>query len=226
MNDKDYINASSVLIEYVNRFCQMLVVQLEGTRETLNSTVVGVMGEIESLSKLSSDGKSNSESMLEKTYFDPDQETNELMIAAQNAADSILEGNVSLDLERDFYQRNILRFSGRYSKHMEALGTLDGSLQKPMLSIMGALSVDDKAMQRIDHAILVLNAFRVSLEYILVDISTRLSSAHFELISKDLLTYAWAVCTMNEERQVFQEQFPTLSLDSGHLSEKSLKSAG
>lgn len=226
MNDKDYINASSLLIEYINKFSQMLIIQLEGTRETLNSTVVGVMGEIEALSKLASDGKSNAENLLEKTYFDPDSETVELMNEAQNVADSIMEGNDSKDQEKDIYQRNILRFSGRFSKHMEALETLDNSIQKPMLSIMGALSVDDKAMQRIDHTILVLSAFRVSLEYILVDTSQRLSAIHFEMISRDLLSYAWTVCTMNEERMVFRSLFPNLPLESRDNLTKDFKTAG
>ena len=208
MAQHEYLMASSALINYINKFCSMLEIQLEGIKSTLQVTVTGVMSEIETINALSADSKIEAERSLEESYFNPSVETKELFSEIQSIADRILEGQSDeAGDEADIYNRNILRFGGRYAKHMEALSRIDSSLQGPLSAMMGALSVDDRAMQRIEHLLLSLRAFRISLEYILVDASRRLSSTHTSALAADLLSYSWQLYSMNEERNVFLKHF-------------------
>lgn len=208
MTKHEYLKASSALIDYINKFCSMLEFQLEGIRSTLQNTVTGVMSEIETISELSAHSRSEAEKSLDESYFKPNNETKELFSEIQSIADRILEGRPeAAGDEADTYNRNILRFGGRYSKHMEALSRIDTSLEGPLSAVMGALSVDDRAMQRIEHLLLSLRAFRISLEYILVDASRRLSSTHTNALTADLLSYSWQLYSMSEERNVFLRHF-------------------
>ncbi len=208
MTQHEYLKASSTLINYINKFCSMLEVQLDGIKSTLQVTVTGVMSEIETINALSAESKSEAEKSLEEAYFNPNKETKELFTQIQQIADKILEGHAEeAGGEADIFNRNILRFGGRYAKHMEALSRIDTSLQGPLSAMMGALSVDDRAMQRIEHLLLSIRAFRISLEYILVDASRRLSSTHTNALASDLLSYSWQLYSMSEERNVFLQHF-------------------
>lgn len=228
MTQRDYLKASSALIEYIHKFCYMLEVQLEGIKGTLEVTVNGVMAEVEVINSLATQSKSDAEKSLEEAYFNPSLETKELFSEIQSIADKILEGEIdeSPAEDGDIYSRNILRFGGRYAKHMEALSRIDTCLQGPLSSMMGALSVDDRAMQRIDHVLLSLRAFRISLEYILVDASRRLSHEHADVLVKDLLSYSWQLYSMTEERKVFLKHFESPESEVQGSSENSMKSTG
>jgi hypothetical protein len=226
MTQRDYLKASSALIEYIHKFCYMLEVQLEGIKSTLEVTVNGVMAEVETINSLSSQSKMDAEKSLEEAYFNPSVETKELFSEIQSIADKILEGGgqeSSAD-DGDVYTRNVLRFGGRYAKHMEALSRIDTCLQGPLSSMMGALSVDDRAMQRIDHVLLSLRAFRISLEYILVDASRRLSHDHAGVLVNDLLSYTWQLYSMAEERKVFLAHFEHPDSNAPGSSDNTMKS--
>ena len=208
MMNYEYLKASSALITYVNKFCYMLEVQLEGIKSTLQTTVTGVMAEIETINALTATSASKAEKSLEEAHFYPNKETKELFSKIQSIADQIVDSH-SQDVggESDALNLNILRFGGRYAKHMEALSRIDSSLQAPMSAMMGTLSVDDRTMQRIEHIILSLRALRISLEYILVDASRRLSPTHTNVLATDLINYSWQLYSMNDERKVYLKHF-------------------
>ena len=102
------------------------------------------------------------------------------------------------------------RNAGLFSKHMEALGTLDDDLQEMLMTMMGMLSRDDVIAQRIEHVAQGLQAMQMGLAYILVDFETRCREADVDKLAADMKQFTLRSYTMEEERKLFIAAFGDL----------------
>ena len=167
-----------------------------------------MMESITEISMSTEDGRQKAEKVLESTYFSPNMNTENMMNSVQSSVDSILEqvgqGEGGDNEDKTLSQR---RLAGRFSKHMEALSTLDGELQDFMMVIMGALSNEDVIAQRLEHVSRALKALKLGLSYVLVDIDNRFTFEGIQKLKRDLLSYTHRQYTTEDERILHEEWF-------------------
>lgn len=214
-DNKEGFLASKELIEFLRQYMSVMEKQLNEIRAIMISTTKGVMGEIEKMSANTEVGKKQAEDMLTNLYLNPDDGAKELVGSIQDAVDDIVnqaqegavhEGSSEVN-EDEVLRMKIRRFGGVFSKHMEALSTLDDNIKEVLLSIMGALSTDDVIDQKLDHVERSLNALQISLAYVLVDFETRFSRTGVLKLKKELLQYTYRQYTMENERDIHKKIF-------------------
>lgn len=205
--------ASRQLIAFVRSFVELLERQLQEVRITTRETVDGVMAGILEISHCTEEKKRKANEVLTSTYMDPDGETNASVNAMQDEVsrvfDKALSGGDGSDNTggNDDKSDLIRRSAERFSKHVEALGTIDGDLQGLLISMMGFLSREDVTSQRIEHVVASLHALQAGLSYVLIDFNARCKEGDVERFIDDLKRFTYASYTMQEERVAFEAIF-------------------
>lgn len=219
------------LIEFLRLYTQVLERQLIEIRSVVVNAVVEVMDHIQNLSTTMEEKKQQAEEVLASTYLNPDEGTRDLVASIQGAVDEILaktkaeshlphsiNNNIismhdpvpeETDAEspEELLKNKLRRFGGLFSKHMEALSTLDDNVRDLLFSMMGFLSNDDVMAQKLDHIGRLLHGLQISLSYVLVDFDHRFNKQEIEKVKSDLLDFTYQQYTMEEERELFARVF-------------------
>jgi hypothetical protein len=209
--------ASRNLIGFIRAYTDLLEKQLEASRQTMQEAVDGVMSGIQQISDRTAQKKKEADTVLVATYTQPNDEQRRSMNEVQDEVAAVFEAAQASQLAKakpvvptahdpelaDKLRRN----AGLFSKHMEALSTLDDDLQQLLLTMMGMLSRDDVVRQRIEHVAQGLQAMQMGLAYILVDYETRCRSADVTKLAEDMKAFTLRCYTMVEERQLFTQVF-------------------
>jgi membrane-associated HD superfamily phosphohydrolase len=178
---------------------------VSSVRSNLEETVEDVMADIEKLSSKTEDARKNADEAIDKTFLNPDEATQAFVDNIQSFVDDVIEGKSISQESQDLVQKNVTRFGGRFTKHMEAISNLDDKVRDILVVMMGALSVDDKVSQRLNHLNLCIDAFKVFLSYILIDFENRSSAPKIRSLIEDLEQYTWNIYSTNEERNLHAE---------------------
>jgi hypothetical protein len=208
------------LIAFISRYSALLEKQLVTVRQTMESTVDEIMTNVNKINDTLETKKNEAEKMLEKTYFQPDQATKNLVDNVQNMVSDIFDeaqkklaatGTVSASgvapkesqqqLEMDL---SVVAKLMSKDKSMEAV---DNSLQEIIMNMIGALSSEDVIAQRMDHVILSLQGLHISLGYVLLDYQNRSRRERVGAIIQDLKEFTFRQYTMEEEKQEYFEAF-------------------
>lgn len=211
-------NASRALISFVRSFTDLQEKHLKGIHQAMRDTVDGVMQGIQQISDQTSQNKKKANEVLVSTYTNPDEDAKRAMDDVQDEVERVMAeakaasvapaGKSTSATPTDELSLKVRRSAGFFSKHMEALETLDGSLQEMLLSMMGQLSRDDIISQRIEHILMSLQGLQTSLTYILTDYENRCRDGEVEKFIEDLKAYTLRSYTMEEEKKAFYEVFP------------------
>jgi len=215
-------NATRTLVSFIRAYTDVLEQNLQAIHVTMREAVEGVMQGINEISSKTAEKKQAANQVLVNTYTNPDDETRASMDSVQDEVNRVLELAASGTFEAaatpvaqgqaaaaDDELRNTLRRSaGFFSKHMEALETLDGDLSNLLLQMMGALSRDDVIAQRIQHVQMSLNALQTSLTYILTDFEGRCRPGEVDRFIVELKSFTLRSYTMEDEKQLFYKVFP------------------
>jgi hypothetical protein len=219
-------SASRMLVSFVRSYTDLLEKNLAAVRETMSETVDGVMTGIQQISDATEKKKKQANEVLVTTYTNPTEEAKATMDSVQDEVNRILDsaglGEAApapalkvvesapdeATPESEELRSKLRRSSGLFSKHMEALETLDDELQTLLLSMMGMLSRDDVIKQRIEHVAEALQALQMSLGYMLVDFETRCRPEGIERFVRDLKAYLMRSYTTEEEKALHFEAFP------------------
>ena len=210
-------NATRNLVTFIQAYTDMLEKSLVSIQGSMRDTVEGVMKGINDISNKTAAKKREANEVLVNTYTKPDAEAAKAMASAQDEVNQIMNsaasaaaaapplftavnGNVDGD--------SLRRSSGLFSKHMEAMETLDGDLQGMLVTMMGALSQDDVISQKIEHVTSSLNALQTSLTYLLTDFSGRCNEEGIARFAKDLKAVVFRSYTMEDEKKIFYSVFP------------------
>lgn len=216
MSTVDKQQASRALIAFVRNFTDVLEKQLDEVRNTMREAVDGVMQGIMEISDKTAKKKAEANEVLVTTYINPDAEAMHTMNSVQDEVERVLEAAQRGEAvtpaaqpsgESDELRNKLRRSAGLFSKHMEALETLDGELSGLLMRMMGLMSRDDVIAQRIEHVQQALQALQTSLSYILVDFDNRCKMADIERFTGELKSYVMKTYTMEEEKQIFREVF-------------------
>lgn len=223
MADKDYQAASRTLVDFIRLVTELQERHLDEIRATMRETVDGVMQGIQKISSMTEEKKKEANTVLVKTYTNPDAEAQATMNAVQDEVSALFEkaqaGEVDTlqnqnfsgmagDQNSEVLRNKLRRSAGLFSKHMEALDTLDTEMQEMLLSMMGVLSRDDVISQRIEHICSSMHALQASLSYLLVDFQNRCKPAEVDRFCDDLKLFFYKSYTMEEEKRSFKNIFP------------------
>lgn len=207
--------ASRALISFVRSFTDLQEKHLRGIHQTMRETVEGVMQGIQQISDQTSQNKKKANEVLVSTYTNPDEDAQRAMHDVQDEVERVMaEAKLAKpkapasSSPSDELSLKVRRSAGFFSKHMEALETLDGSLQELLLTMMGQLSRDDVISQRIEHVLMSLQGLQTSLTYILTDYENRCKDGDVQKFIADLKAYTLRSYTMEEEKKAFFEVFP------------------
>ncbi len=207
-------NATRSLIVFVRNYTDLLEHNLRDIHQVMREAVDGVMAGIQEISNKTAEGKRKANEVLTTTYTNPDAEAKQVIDAAQDAVDQVMEqalsggGAKTSAQEQEELKAKLRRSSGIFSKHMESLEKLDDDLSGLLLSMMGALSRDDVISQRIEHVMMGLNAMQASLTYILTDFETRCKEGEVDRYIRDLKAFTLRTYTTEDEKRQFYQVFP------------------
>jgi hypothetical protein len=216
-------NASRNLIAFIRSYTDLMEQHLGAIKDTMRETVDGVMHGIQQISDATAEKKRQANEVLLSTYMNPTDEAKDTLNSVQDEVNRILEsaaGGADVSQmapassgqacagEAEELRDKLRRSGGLFSKHMEALETLDGELQDRLMAMMGVLSRDDIIAQRIQHVVEGLQALQMSLSYMLVDYETRCRSEDVDKFVRDLRRYLLRSYTSEEEKKLHYAVFP------------------
>lgn len=212
--------AARALVSFVRSYTDLLERQLTACRQTMGEAVDGIMAEITAISQRTSENKEKANTVLLKTYTEPDAEAKKAIDEVQDEVSRIFDEAKKVESDGGFKNvvvqkqgsqggaSSLSRSAGLFSKHMEALDTLDDQLGQHLMQMMGLLSRDDVVAQRLDHVVVSLQALQASLSYLLIDFDNRAQTGDVDRFIRDLKSYVLRTYTMEEEKEVFYQVFP------------------
>ena len=199
--------ANVKLVELVNKCCHLLELQTNSIREDIEQTVVNVMEDIHVLSDQTAKAREKAEKAIDDTFLNPDGDTEQMVGETNVFVDDVLEdGDVDQD-GQDLVSANVLRFGGRFVKHMRAISNLDNRVRSILMEMMAVLSLDDIMAQKLSHLTQSLEAFKVFLSYLLIDFDNRASRTHIDFLKEDLERFTWNTYSSTEERDIHAKIF-------------------
>jgi hypothetical protein len=213
-------NATRTLITFMKNYTDLLEHHLQDIHATMRETDEGVMEGINQISNATAEKKRKANEVLVNTYTNPDDETKKSMDSVQDEVNRILEAassgavgaadapTVTAAVQDDELREKMRRSAGLFSKHMEAMETLDDDLQGVLLNMMGMLSRDDVISQRVHHVIMAMNELQTGLTHMLADVETRCTKGELERFIGDLKSFVFKTYTMEEEKQTHYQVFP------------------
>ena len=216
MNRKEEVFlASRVLVDFINRYSMVAGRQLVGVREMIEQATEKVMVGIQDLSSTLSGSAAEANEILEQTYFKPDSNTKDLVASIQSSVDELFEAahrptassSTPESQADEIAKTHLRRVGGQFSKHMEALSTMDPEVGGLLMRMMGALSSDDVIRQRLEHVVSGIQALQIGLSYVLIDFRRRFTLEETEVLKADLLHYTFDCYSSESEKQVYLKLF-------------------
>jgi dsDNA-specific endonuclease/ATPase MutS2 len=201
--------ACKTLASFLTDYIKIIEMQLSESRQVMMDTISKIMETIVDLSTETEDKKKEANEILNKIFLEPDKEMADVIASTQKNVDDIFESvNENSDDNSQILENKARRMGSKFTKHMEAIATIDDKLKNIIFHMTGTLSSDDQIGQKLEHLITSLHSLQISLNYILVDLHGRLNSEYIARFKLDLLNYTYKQYTTQEERDIFIKNFP------------------
>lgn len=219
LSDQENLNSSHELVSFLNSHSVLLSKHLESINTRLGTSLGSFMDSLQDIAQELTHLSESAETQFLQTSLEPDAGTEKLLNRVQDSVDEAFKvaeralltppiEHASSQENRDEQVENRLRrFSGRYSKNIEAVSNTQELITAEFLNMIGSLSRDDVIKQKLSHIELAVQALSISLSYILVDLNYRLLPEKEAVIYRDLLEYVVKVFTTTEERDIFNKYF-------------------
>jgi hypothetical protein len=226
MNKLEQIESARRLVEFVRSFTEMQELQLSSIRGSIEKLVEHVMISINDINKKTQQKAEEADQVLVTTCVNPDRETQQLLGVLQSEADAVFEKASGNRLEQYESNRKIAngitqqetlanmavegkfrRLGGRFTKHMEALSTLDSELRDLLFGMMGALSGDDVIRQQLDHVIRGVESLSKALAGIVTSPDSTFNTKIVDSIKGRVLTDLYTSYTSESEKEIFHQIF-------------------
>ena len=182
MTVQERIEASKELVDFVRNFTLLIDRQLKGIRGYMADTVAQVMDSVERINTATGTKKRQAQEVLQ----------------ADGRSSAPKLGTAEAE---------VLRASGLFSKHMEAIATLDGEVRHVLFQVIGALSADDVMGQRLIHVISGLGIISRGTSEFMKGFPTLATRAGVGSFRDRILTEVYRGYTMEAEREIFHEVF-------------------
>ena len=205
LEQKDVFQASKILIDFLRDFTSLSEQQLLSTKIMLEGIVSQVMASMMEMSDEASHKKSEASEVLVR-----DAGSGSFISSSANAVEKKEAANsqaASDGMRKGILESQLLRRSGVFSKHLEAISMLDANLQKVLSDVIGSVSVDDVIAQRLSHVIQSLRSLQRALAVFLTDFKTECTVARVKLLRNTVLTEVYLSYSSEEEKEVFRKIF-------------------
>lgn len=202
---KDVFQASKILIDFLRDFTSLSEQQLLSTKGMLEGIVSQVMASMMKMSDESTHKKVEANEVLVK-----DLSSGAFIPSSANAVEKKEAAHPEADradIRKVILESKLLRSSGMFSKHLEAISMLDANLQKVLSEVIGSVSIDDVIAQRLGHVIQSLQTLQRALASFLVDYKTECSPERVKLLRNKVLTEVYLSYSSEEEKEVFHKIF-------------------
>lgn len=204
---KEVFQASKILVDFLRDFTSLSEQQLLSSKKMLEGIVVQVMDSMTELSEQSSKNVGTAKEILVK-----DEKTGLMTYTKADAIEKRETENLKTVENGDTIRKlvlesKLLRSSGSFSKHLEAISMLDGRLQKLLSNVIGAVSLDDVIAQRLSHVIESLQTLQAALAQFLIDYKTECRPDRVKLLRNQVLTKVYLSYSSEEEKEVFHKIF-------------------
>lgn len=204
--------ASREFVNFLQKYTEVIELQLVGVRSMIEESVDEVMEGINKLSLETGEKAKSANAALEETYLDPDSKTKELVTTIQSSVDKLLDeasNSNSNEVQENEDDDKLRRFGGRFSKHMEAMNAIDKEVSQILYNMVASLSNDDVIRQKLEHTYDSVHALQVSLSSILVNFEERYNLKEVKKMKEDLLAYTYKLYTAEDEKSIFRQFFKT-----------------
>lgn len=218
--------ASYEFIQFISSYTTMIEAHVVAVRKILEDTVGDVMQGVSEISDQTRLKKEEADSALFRVYTEPDKEEATALNEVQGSVDNIFKSASMSDREAQedaavnsqdqsdaasIIENKLRRVSGKFSKHMEALSTLDDNLKEQLITMMGALSNDDVIGQRLEHICKGIHALNVAISHVMADYLNRCVDSEILAVKDQVLSYVYATYTTEEEKRLHEHFFPKAS---------------
>ena len=203
--------ASREIVNFLQKYTEVIELQLVGVRAMIEESVETVMGGINDLSKETAEKAKSATSALESTYLDPDAKTKDLVSFIQKSVDGLIDeaqqNKEASQVESSVLDNQLRRFGGKFSKHMEALSSIDQEVSAVLYKMVSSLSNDDVIRQKLEHVCDSVHALQVSLSSVLVNFEDSYKLKEVKRMKEDLLGYTFKLYTAEDEKAIFTQFF-------------------
>jgi hypothetical protein len=216
MNKLEQITAARKLVEFVRAYTVLQEQQLNAIRVAMERLVVDVMGTIKDINHKTQAKSQGADVVLisaSSNDSDPASDRTQPPIVFHKISGKSLEeyeniksgsGKVK-DVDAD--SARVRRIGGRFTKHMEALSTLDADLSDLMFRMMGALSGDDVIRQWLEHVMQGVEVLSASLSQLVENAESAFTERNVDTLKARILTDLYRSYTSEEEKQIFHGIF-------------------
>ncbi len=204
---KEVFQASKILIDFLRDFTFLSEQQLLSSKKMLEGIVFQVMNSMSEVSDTSNQKVGAAKQVLVKDEKTGQFVASKTVAVEQKEVEAMMSSPNSEALRKIILESKLLRSSGSFSKHLEAISMLDNNLQKLLSNVIGAVSLDDVIAQRLSHVIESLQTLRVALTQFLEDYQNECRPGRVKLLRNKVLTKVYLSYSSEEEKEVFHRIF-------------------
>ena len=206
MDSKEAFLAAKILVDFIRDFTRLSENQLLAIRKMMEVTVQDVMSNVATISN-TADSKTNSTKVV-LTKEGKDGEFNQTVISNSEEEASIGGSNEeAMDRRKKYLEGKLRRAGGVFSKHMEALSTMDTDIQNILAKVVGSVSMDDVMGQRLSHVIFSVKLLRRGIAQIVENFEFYQTQKNIKQIRNEILTEVYTSYTAEEEKEIFHKIF-------------------
>ena len=177
------------LFQLIGDYSRLIDRQVQDARSILENTVEKMMSSVQEISNAADFKFMKAEEVLVKS------DSSEEFVS--KSAKEVSQGFKS--------SANVVTINAKISAQMAALTDLDQSVQKVLVSIMGALSVDDVVRQRLEHVTTSTHALDAGIRTLLEEYKRGTLDKDFAVkVCNSMAQQMYKSYTMEEEKAVFR----------------------
>jgi hypothetical protein len=204
VDNKDAFQAARILVDFIRDFTLLTEQQLMSIRHMMEETVQEVMSSVNIMSSKADEKRHQASGVLVQ-----DHDTEEFRYSATRIQEEVEQFKAVENGERrrEFLENQLRRAGGVFSKHMEALHTMDTELQEILFKVMGAVSMDDVMGQRLSHVIGAIHVLQNNLSDVISNYEKYLNTRDVKNFRNRVLTEVYRSYTAEEEKEIFHRIF-------------------
>lgn len=207
LDRKDVFQGSKILIDFLRDFTFLTEQQLLSVRKTMEAIVADVMESITQMNSEASMKKDMAIEVLVRGKESSDQFVSTTLAAVEKRDEGLLEKDNTKAAQKEVLENKLLRDSGIFSKHLEAVSRLDADLQGLISRVIGSVSADDVIAQRLNHIILSLRYLHEEMAEFLVDHKSQCTPDGVRAFRNRVLTHVYRSYTAEDEKEIFHRVF-------------------
>lgn len=220
MGRKQNYHRIKYILDFIRDFSILCEEQLKDLTNILKNSVTDIMDSITNINSISDLKKKQSDEVIVSTGSTGDGTATDSKGAGSKFKITSFEALSQAEKEKieneetdkvkvkiEIMEKELMRASGKFSKQIEAVSTMEEDVRELLFFIMGAASINDVIEQRINHMIFSFKKFNELLVTIINDMEDRITIDDIKLFRNKILTSVYLSYTTEDERKIFHKIF-------------------